>query len=131
MAGLALPYGPVIIKGGRRLRFAPGSIQWPAGTVRFLRDHDRAQRLGRAVDRLDTLTGLLAALAVDPGPAGDRALGRIRDGSERGLSVGVTFLEVVRDPAELDVHLVLASLLREISLTATPATGVARLTVWP
>lgn len=126
-----MPYDQVVFVRGWRLRFAPRSIEWPPGTVRLLRQHDRAQRLGRVVDRLDTCTGLLAAFAVDCGRAGDAALARIVDGSERGLSTGVQFLDMVPDPLHAGVYLVRRALLQEISLTADPVVDVARITVWP
>lgn len=129
MAGLALPYGVEVTVHGRRLVFEPLSLFWPASAlVRMLRDHDHSQRLGRAVDLVHTPTGLDPTLAVDRGPAGDRALARIVDGTERGLSVGVTFVDVVRLRG---TYVVRSALLREISLTTRPAVATARITLWP
>ena len=129
MAGLALPYGVEVIIHGRRLTFAPLSLFWPHGArIRMLRDHDYSQRLGRVVDLVHTAGALEPTLVVDRGPAGDGALARITDGTERGLSVGVTFVDVVRDGG---LHVVRRALLREISLTNRPAVATARVTLWP
>lgn len=130
VAGLVLAYGVTVVLHRRKLRFEPGSLTWePDATIRMLRDHDQSQRLGRAVDLDDTGDALLGALTVDHGRRGDRALARIADGTERGLSAGVEFVDVVR--AAGGVWLVRRALLREISLTASPRMDVARVTVWP
>lgn len=130
VAGIALAYDVTVLLHGRRLRFAPGSLTWERDArIRMLRDHDRSQRLGRAIDLADTRAVLLAAFVVDHGQRGDQALARIVDGTERGLSVGVDFLDVVR--SDHGVWLVRRALLREISLTASPRIDVARVTAWP
>lgn len=129
VAGLALPYGVEVTVHGRKLVFDPLSLFWPNGArIRMLRDHDHSQRLGRAFDLAHTPDGLDPALVVDHGPAGDRALARIADGTERGLSVGVTFVDVVRLRG---TYVVRSALLREISLTTRPAVATARVTLWP
>jgi HK97 family phage prohead protease len=129
VAGLALPYGLEVFLLGRRLVFEPLSLFWPDGApIRMLRDHDHSQRLGRAVDLAHTPDGLDPTLVVDHGPAGDRALARIADGTERGLSVGVTFVDVVRLRG---TYVVRSALLREISLTTRPVVATARVTLWP
>ena len=129
VAGLALPYGLEVFLLGRRLVFEPLSLFWPDGApIRMLRDHDHSLRLGRAVDLAHTPAGLDPTLVVDPGPAGDRALARIADGTERGLSVGVTFVDVVRLRG---TYVVRSALLREISLTTRPVVATARVTLWP
>ena len=129
VAGLALPYGVEVTVHGRKLVFDPLSLFWPDGArIRMLRDHDHSQRLGRAVDLAHTPAGLDPTLDVDPGPAGDRALARIADGTERGLSVGVTFVDVQRVRG---TYVVRSALLREISLTTRPVVATARVTLWP
>ena len=133
VAGLALAYDVDVVLHGRKLRFAPGSLTWDRDArIRMLRDHDHSQRLGRAIDLDNTRTGIAAALAVDRGRRGDRALARIADGTERGLSAGVEFLDVVRLQAGPGgVWLVRRAVLQEISLTASPRIDVARVTAWP
>ena len=129
VGGLALPYGVEVFLHGRKLVFEPLSLFWPDGArIRMLRDHDQSQRLGRDYDLVHTPAGLEPALLVDPGPAGDRALARIADGTERGLSVGVTFVNVVRLRG---TYVVRSALLREISLTTRPVVATARVTLWP
>lgn len=116
ISGLAVPYGPAARVGGRRYRFLPG---WALhdGPVKLLRDHDNSQRVGR-VALADCPTGLLAVATVKRGRRGDRVLaiaGRL------GFSVGVEWRELLPDPADPRVRLVVAAWLNEISVTEDPA----------
>lgn len=85
--------------------------------MKLLRDHDNSQRLGQ-LTVADCPAGLLAVATVRPGRRGDRILavaGRL------GFSVGVEFIDLLPDPAELRVRLVAAARLLEISVTGDPA----------
>lgn len=118
ITGLAVPYGPVARVGGRRYRFTPGWARY--GSVRLLRDHDQSQYVGKAAALADSPVGLLAVFRVFRGPAGDRALAIA---AELGLSVGPIWQpeDLIPDPANPGVRLVLGGDLPEISLTAWPA----------
>ncbi len=87
--------------------------------MRLLRDHDNSQRLGRALHLADVDAGLHAVLQVRAGRTGDRALALV-DAGDLGLSVQTDDAEF---HADRDVRLVVAGLLREISLTKDPAFG--------
>jgi HK97 family phage prohead protease len=130
VSGLALPYNVLIHAQRRRLMFAPDSIEWPA-RVKVVREHSQAIRLGNAVGLGHAAAGLRVLLELDPAPAGRRALARVIDGTERGLSCGTDFLEAIPHPDLPGVLLVLRALLREITLTQAPAAPGAWVTVWP
>lgn len=118
ITGLAVPYGRTARSGGRRIRYLPG--WWRTdGPVWLLRDHDNSQRLGRALQLVDVDAGLHAVLSVRPGRAGDRALAQA-DAGDLGLSVHAELVELI---PEHGVRLVVAGLLREISVTENPAFG--------
>lgn len=119
VAGPAVPYGVVARTGGRLARFAPG--WWRvAGSVRLLRDHDNAQRLGRVVQLDDLPAGLFAVARMLPGRAGDRALAEAA-GGELWFSTGIPEVVLRPDPDDPRVRLVVSGLLAEISLTDDPA----------
>ncbi|MBQ1039294.1 phage portal protein [Micromonospora sp. C81] len=133
ITGLAVPYGPVARNQGGRYRFAQGWARFAdIGRVKLLRDHDRTQPLGRAVELDDTPRGLMAKFKISRGKAGDEALALAADGVLDGLSVTADWHDmpdqVVRDPNEPSVWLVKAAKLLEVSLTAMPAFDDSRLT---
>lgn len=129
ITGLVVPYGQVARKNGRRFRFAPGSIQFSAtGRVKLLRDHDRSQAIGKALEFTETPEGLVGKFSVAPGPEGDRALALAEHGTLDGLSVGVEEMVSAPDPQDRGVLLVSAAIGREVSLTAMPAFDSSRLT---
>jgi HK97 family phage prohead protease len=129
ISGLALPYGRVAVKNGRRFRFLPGSIEWSElSRVKLLRDHDFSQAIGRAIDIQDTDGGLQVTFKVARGPDGDKALALAEDGVTDGFSVGVDILDAVPDPNNRGVMLVRRALLSEVSLLAMPAFDDARVT---
>lgn len=130
VGGLALPYDVLVRAGRRKLVFAPGCAEWPP-RVRMVREHSPAIRIGRAVELVHAAAGLAVALELDRHRAADRALARIVDGTERGLSCGLDFLETRPHPDLPGVLLVLRAWLREITLTRTPAATGARITFWP
>lgn len=131
ITGLAVPYGQVARSGGRKWRFAKGSIRYGAvNRVKLLRDHDNAQAVGVAVKFDDTDTGLVATFRIARGDAGDRVLALAADGVLDGLSIGVDFetSDVRPDPIHTGASLVVQAALREVSLTAMPAFDDSRLT---
>ncbi|WP_409074071.1 phage portal protein [Micromonospora chalcea] len=125
IVGLAVPYNKVAPNMFRKWRFAQGSLQWSdISRVKLLRDHDRSQAIGRAVELVDGPDGLRAKFKVARGPAGDLALSLAEDGVLDGLSVGVDFdfaVDTIPDPDNKGVTLVRRADLREVSLTAMPA----------
>lgn len=124
ITGLAVPYWRVAVARMGQWRYAPCSVRVRAARVPLLVEHVRSRQVGWAVDFRETLDGLAAVFAVLRGPAGDRALAQAADGTLRGLSPGVDLLRTVPSPGERGVTLVLAALLGEVSLTATPAFDV-------
>lgn len=117
ISGIAVPYGPVGHRAGRRYRFAVGSVTFPF-RVRLLIDHDQSLRAGRATEIVQTATGPLVTFAVPSGPEGDRTLAF----AERaGLSIGdLDQVVLVRDPLHPGVRLVSFAVAREVSLTIHP-----------
>jgi hypothetical protein len=100
-AGLAVPYDRVARKNLRRIRFAPRSI--PAATVRLLRDHDNALRLGTCEIIPDPAAGmLLTGWTRHPVQTG------------QGLSIGIEVVEIARGR-------VLAAVAEEVSIVSSPA----------
>lgn len=131
ITGLAVPYGQSARSGGRRWRFAKGSIRYSAvNRVKLLRDHDSKQAIGKAVRLDDTDTGIVATFKVSPGPRGDEALALALDGVLDGLSIGVDFRDgdYRADPQTPGGYVVHQAALREVSLTAVPAFDDSRLT---
>lgn len=127
VTGLVVPYGPVAAKGGRKFRFAKGSLKYAdARRVKLLLDHDATKPLGVLTKATETDKGMLATFKVARGADGDRALELAEDGVLDGLSVGVDFHD---DGVQLDddgVMNVSAAAWRETSLTALPAYDDAR-----
>jgi HK97 family phage prohead protease len=131
ITGLAVPYGQAARSGGRRWRFAKGSIKYSAvNRVKLLRDHDNSQAIGVATKLDDTDDGLVATFRVSPGPRGDEALALALDGVLDGLSIGVDFRDgdFGPDPKHAGAQLVHQAALREVSLTAVPSFDDSRLT---
>jgi HK97 family phage prohead protease len=131
ITGLAVPWGQVARSGGRRYRFAKGSVKWSAvNRVKLLRDHQTASAIGKAIRLEDTDAGLMATFQVSPGVAGDEALALAVDEVLDGLSIGVDFRDsdLAPDPQNPGALLVTAAALREVSLTAVPAFDDSRLT---
>ncbi|WP_281182154.1 phage portal protein [Micromonospora mirobrigensis] len=130
--GLAVPYGRVAVNMFRKWRFDAGSLKFAdLGRVKLLRDHDRSQAIGRAVEMTETPDGVVMKFRVARGPEGDRALALAADGVLDGLSVGVDFdmaTDTVPDPSNKGVTLVRRADLREVSLTAMPAFDDSRVT---
>jgi HK97 family phage prohead protease len=131
ITGLAVPWGKVARSGGRRYRFAKGSVKWSAvNRVKLLRDHVNTSAIGKAIRLEDTDEGLVTTFKVSPGAAGDEALALAADEVLDGLSIGVDFREsdLSPDPQNPGAFLVAQSALREVSLTAVPAFDDSRLT---
>lgn len=131
ITGLAVPYGAVARSGGRRYRFAPGSLKYAAvNRVKLLRDHANGSAVGKAISLVETVKGLVATFRVSMGAAGDEVLALAADEVLDGLSVGVDFRDedLSPDPQNPGVLLVTSAALREISLTAIPAFDDSRLT---
>lgn len=131
ITGLAVPYGQVAQSGGRRFRFAPGSVKWHSlKRVKLLRDHDNSQAVGFALSLIETADGLMATFKVARGSAGDTVLALAADGVLDGLSIGVDFQagDFGPDPLNPGALLVQRAALREVSLTAMPAFDDSRLT---
>ncbi|MEV0902895.1 phage portal protein [Actinoplanes sp. NPDC049802] len=131
ITGLAVPWGKVARSGGKRYRFAKGSVRWSAvNRVKLLRDHQTGSAIGKAVRLEDTDQGLVATFQVSPGAAGDEALALAVDEVLDGLSIGVDFrdTDLSPDPQNPGAYLVTQAALREVSLTAVPAFDDSRLT---
>lgn len=128
ITGLAVPWGQVTRKNGRKFRFEKDSLRWKdTGRVKMLQDHDNAQAIGRAVSLVSTDLGLEVKFKIARGADGDKALALAADGVKDGLSVGVDFTD---DGMEMDGDVVSVSraALREVTLTAMPAYDDARVT---
>lgn len=131
IAGLAVPYGQTAVSGGRRWRFAKGSIKYAAvNRIKLLRDHNNALALGKATKITETDAGLEITFSVSAGRSGDEALALAADGVLDGLSIGVDFRDehFAPDPLNAGAFLVSSAALREVSLTAVPAFDDSRLT---
>lgn len=128
ITGLAVPWGQVTRKNGRKFRFEKDSLVWKdTGRVKMLEDHDNSQAIGRAVSLTSTELGLEVVFKIARGAAGDKALALAADGVKDGLSVGVDYVD---DGFEMDgdVISVRKAALREVTLTAMPAYDDARVT---
>ncbi|MBI4941865.1 MAG: phage portal protein [Actinobacteria bacterium] len=128
VTGLVVPYGAASsVKGGRRFRFAKGSLKYSdVGRVKLLRDHDHTKALGVAVKATETPAGMVATFRIARGPDGDAALALAEDGVLDGFSVGVDFQDdglVLADDGVVDVS---SAAWREASLTAVPSFDDAR-----
>lgn len=128
ITGLAVPWGQVTRKNGRKFRFEKDSLVWKdTGRVKMLQDHDNSQAIGKAVSLVSTELGLEVKFRIARGPEGDKALALAADGVKDGLSVGVDYVD---DGFEMDgdVISVRKAALREVTLTAMPAYDDARVT---
>jgi HK97 family phage prohead protease len=125
--GLAVPYGVVATKNGRRFRFSKGSIRWgDVRRVKVLVEHNRASALGRAVELTEDDRGLWAVLSIDRSPEGDRALAKAADGTWDGLSIGLPPPPLSQFRASAGIDDCVSAPLSEISLTPFPAFDDAR-----
>jgi HK97 family phage prohead protease len=128
--GLALPYGKIGVRGGRRFKFAPQSLRWDedVSRVKLLKEHQQA--IGKAIELSDDGDGLRVRFAVARGKVGDQALMLAEDGVLDGFSVGVDFEadDIGPDPVNRGTTLIRRADLREISLTALPSFQDARVT---
>lgn len=122
VTGLAVPWGQVGERNGRRYLFVRGALTWH-GRIRLCVQHDPATVIGRAVELADTVAGLHTVLSVASGKAGDRALSMAAAGTWRGLSVGVD--DDATYQLDGDIWRCTSARLIEISLTPTPAFEVA------
>lgn len=128
ITGLAVPYNRIAMRGGRKFRFAAGSLQYDdLRRVKLLRDHQYSQAVGKATSFDETPDGPLMAFKVARGDDGDKVLALAEDGVLDGLSVGVDIQEWTDDPNNRGVTLVTRARLKEVSLTAMPAFDDARL----
>lgn len=120
-------------RNGRRWRFARGSLKY--GDVKYVgfnNDHDRSQRLGRAVAAEDTDAGLVLTFKVLPGKAGDRALAFAKDGRKTGFSIEIEAFEGEDitsdpDPENPGVQLVSMANLTGVAFVRDPAFDDSRL----
>ena len=129
VTGLVVPFGKIARKNGRRFRFAPGSLEYTQlSRVKLLRDHDRSQAVGKAIELIETAEGYVGTFKISHGTAGDEVLALAEDEVLDGLSVGVDIADAVPDPENRGVFLVRRALLNETSLTAFPAFDDSRLT---
>lgn len=133
MEGLAVPYGPdkIASKNGVRYRFQKGSLVYTEQRRnKLLRDHDKAQALGKLIFDEDREDGMFARYKVADGPDGDRALSEAEQGVRDGLSVGVEIFAAEPDPLNQGVWLVSVpgATWRETSVLAVPAFDDARVT---
>lgn len=133
ITGDLVPYGVIANPQAPwyRVRFAPGSIEEPSpvGSVKFLRDHDPRQAIGRMDVHSQDDQGVYGSFVVSAVPGGDHALTLAGDGVLDGLSVGVEVLDsrsIVVDGQ--DVEEITRAQLREVSLVAFPAYPSARVT---
>lgn len=130
ITALLVPWGQAARSGGRRWRFARGSIRWSAvNRVKLLRDHDNSTAMGRATRLWEDDRGLWGTFRVAPGRLGDEALALALDGVLDGVSVGVDFRDehFRSDPDNASTNLVFQAALREVSLTAVPSFDDSRL----
>lgn len=131
MTGRVVPWGKVsTVKGGRRYRFARGSIRCvDPKFVKFNEDHSRALRLGRATGIEDKDDGLHMTFRVAEGERGDRALARALAGDKTGLSVEVEFDEsdTERDPENEGAWLVNLSNCEGVAFVRNPSFDDSRL----
>ena len=130
ITGLLVPAGDTVgnTSAGPTL-FTFGSVTWhpELRRVKLLREHQRVDSIGYAVELSWQPIGLVGTFYVPPSPEGDRALTEARNGIRDGLSVGVDALvgSVNRD----GVLIVTGSNLRETSLVSVPAFTDSRVTV--
>lgn len=128
--GTVVPFGPVGAKGGLRLRFRRGALQFSdVGRVKLMFPR-HTEAVGRATVLKNTRQGLFARFKVGRGPEGDRALMSAEDGVFDGFSVGIDF-DVARDTsvdADGETLIVNRADLRHVALTDEPVFDDARVT---
>lgn len=123
IAGLVVPWGSIALSRGRKYRFLSGSLVWPA-LVWLLRDHDRAQRVGRVTRWVTAPAGLCAWADPLNHAAARRAAALVADGALTGFSVGLAAQPTGRLVG--GVFEVTHGVVEEVTLTATPANSAAR-----
>lgn len=133
ISGQLVPYGVIAHPHGAwsAVRFAPGSIEEPvpAGSVKFLRDHDPRQAIGRMDVHSQDDQGVYGSFVVSAVPGGDHALTLAADGVLDGLSVGVEVIDSRSITVDgQDVEEITRAALREVSLVPFPAYATARVT---
>jgi phage head maturation protease len=132
ITGLAVPYGAVGMKYGRKFRFTKGSLKY-ADVSRIKHFKDHVTPVGKTLSIQDTQAGPVVKLSVSKGPVGDELLQLAADGVYDGLSVGVDFSLNPEDghisgPDKDGIYDVLQAQWRETTTTATPAFDDARVT---
>jgi phage portal protein BeeE/phage head maturation protease len=130
VSGMLLPYNVQTVDG-RRIRFAPGSVEWQKAAVsrvKLDREHDLGKLLGSATKVASSDKGVSAAFKVAKTPAGDEALALAADGALDGLSAVVSITDAIPDPVNEGGTLVTSARLVRATLTAEPAFDDARLT---
>lgn len=132
ITGLIVEWGYIAPSGGRRFRFAPGSISWPptVGRVKLNLDHKSTELVGVATDLTPTPRGIVGTFRIARGPEGDRVLEMAEDGVLDGFSVEVDFVDegdFGPDPSDRSVTLVTRAMLRAVAITGSPAFDNARL----
>lgn len=133
ISGQLVPYGVIAHPNGPwyAVRFAPGAIEEPvpAGSVKFLRDHDPRQAIGRMDVHSQDDQGVFGSFVVSAVPGGDHALTLAADGVLDGLSVGVEVIDSRSITVDgQDVEEITHATLREVSLVPFPAYATARVT---
>jgi HK97 family phage prohead protease len=123
--GMAVPYGVVGVKAGKRFQFSKDTVHPREGMkVKGWALHDQAHAYGVVTEWDDTDAGLMVAVKAAPTPEGDRALQQADSGVWDGMSIGPSegAKYVLRDgvyhSVEIPIH--------EISLTPAPVFGGAR-----
>lgn len=117
ITGLIVPYGRLGKTAGRQFRFAPRALMFPT-RLWLVRDHDQAQRVGRALRVQETPAGPVGVFRVLYGPAGDAALAAV---GRAGLSPGVDSVESRPDPQHRGAYLITFAACYEVSITEQPA----------
>jgi hypothetical protein len=128
LVGTLVPYDTLTRIGSYHETFRRGVFaDADPEQVPLLAAHDHADLpIGRAVEFIDTETGLQAALHVSETRAGDDVLALVRDGAATGLSVGFVPVDDVWDRARSKVERARARLV-EVSVVAFPAYAGARI----
>jgi phage head maturation protease len=131
MTGVVVPWGSVgRHKGGRRWRFARGSLKFADPKyIRLNDEHVHSAKLGRAVFAEDTDEGLVVTFRLYDGRDGDRALAMAQDGIKTGFSVEIEFDEADSepDPENPGALLVTMANLTAVGFVKNPAFTDARL----
>lgn len=130
VGGLAAPWNVLGSPSVGPAIFRPSSITVPEDKtwVKLLQEHDPNRSVGYLHDSADTSAGLIAALRVVDGAAGDAALEAVGNHTRDALSVRVEVDDWIQRESD-NVFEIRASRLREISLVAVPAYAPARANV--